>query len=555
MVKKYLLLVLVLTIVACDAYSQVPNPTLQPGEYWTKLFSASYDYQTNGSVRYIVQDPTNPLNLAAIIMAQEDSSNAVGVNRYVYLAYSSDGGRNWEKYVTDNTANHGFPSLTVRNGAPIVAAHRSAALGTFVYSDLAWNAGVFSLVGALPITPASIIWPHMCVTTNGNIVVVAAPNPGFGGHFSTYNGTAFSNPSPLTNISGPSGNFATESGPGGIAFIHGLDYNSTGTYGNYLYTSNDNGATFTLATGSNAPPVDLPNGSSILAAYIDGGRQGIYVGNEVHLVYTVYDTSSVALTSPPNTTWFKSSKIIHWSPSTGVDTVAARYNMPNFTDTITTALMTPLCHPSIGIYNGLLYCTFTAFLRGNTQVVADGSVLNAGEIFLTFSTDNGNTWATPVNITNTPNIEEKHPSVIRNFTRPTNDSVGVYYLRDLKAGGWVNNEPWGKAPVYGIYKKLGGSVIGIKQDLEIAREFTLFQNYPNPFNPVTTISYYIPKSTVVVLKVYDILGAEVATVVNGYEKAGAKEITFNASGLASGIYYYTITAGEYKDTKKMVVVK
>jgi hypothetical protein len=79
-------------------------------------------------------------------------------------------------------------------------------------------------------------------------------------------------------------------------------------------------------------------------------------------------------------------------------------------DTITHALVTPVCQPSIGIYNGILYVVYTAFLRGNTQVVQDGSVVNAGEIFLTFSTDNGNTWSTPANITNTPNIEEKHPS-------------------------------------------------------------------------------------------------------------------------------------------------
>jgi hypothetical protein len=289
-------------------------------------------------------------------------------------------------------------------------------------------------------------------------------------------------------------------------------------------------------------------------AFVDGGRTGIYVGNEIHLVYTVYANSSEALPAPPNTIWFKKCKILHWSSATGVDTVAGRFNMPNMTDTLTHALVTPVCQPSLGIYNGSLYCVFTAFLRGNTQTVDDGSVVNAGEIFITYSTDNGNTWATPVNITNTPNREEKHPSAIRNLVTPTGDSVGVFYMRDMKAGGWVNVASWGQAPVYGIYRKVSG-VIGIKQDLEVVREFRLFQNYPNPFNPTTTISYYIPKSANVTLKVYNILGAEVATLVNGFEKSGAKEIVFDASGLASGIYYYTIVSGDYKDTKKMVLVK
>jgi hypothetical protein len=550
-------LILSLIIITSFTLAQVPPPALQQGEYWTKLFSASYDYQTNGSVRYIVQDPTNPLNLAAIIMAQEDSTNAVGVGRYVYLAYSSDGGKNWEKYVTNNSANHGFPSLSVRNGVPIVVAHKSSALGSFLYSDVTWNAGVFSLLSPVPlVSNFGIIWPHMCVTSNGNVVIAAVPSPAFTGYYTAYNGTTWTTPTAFTNISGPSGNFATESGPGGSVFIFGIDYNSAITYGNYLYTSTDNGVTFTQATGGNAPPVEIPSGTgSVLAAYIDGGRTGLYAGNEIHLVYTVYDTNSVALASPPNTTWFKSCKIIHWSQSTGIDTVAARYNMPTMADTLTQALVTPLCHPSMGYYNGYIYVIYTAFLRGNKQTVQDGSQVNAGEIFLTRSSDNGNTWSAPVNLTNTPFIEEKHPSAVRSFNLPAGDSVGVYYLRDLKAGGWVNYTAWGKAPVYGIYKKVGANVLGIQQQLELAREFKLFQNYPNPFNPTTTISYNLQKASFVTLKIYNILGEEVKILVNEDQKSGAKEILFDAGSLPSGVYFYTLSAGEFRDTKIMILIK
>ncbi len=85
--------------------------------------------------------------------------------------------------------------------------------------------------------------------------------------------------------------------------------------------------------------------------------------------------------------------------------------------------------------------------------------------------------------------------------------------------------------------------------------FTLLQNYPNPFNPTTTISYELWANSFVSLRVYDVLGREVATLVNGPQNAGSHSVTFDAAGLASGIYFYRINAGNYRLAKKMVVVK
>ena len=86
-------------------------------------------------------------------------------------------------------------------------------------------------------------------------------------------------------------------------------------------------------------------------------------------------------------------------------------------------------------------------------------------------------------------------------------------------------------------------------------EYTLEQNYPNPFNPSTTIRYQIPKDGMVTLKVYDILGAEVATLVNEEKVAGRHEVNFNASSLASGVYIYRLNANDYVSVKKMVLLK
>lgn len=89
----------------------------------------------------------------------------------------------------------------------------------------------------------------------------------------------------------------------------------------------------------------------------------------------------------------------------------------------------------------------------------------------------------------------------------------------------------------------------------IPQKFNLYQNYPNPFNPSTTIEYDIPNAGLVVLKVYNILGKEVRTLVNEYKDAGAYRVSFNTGELASGVYVYQITSGNSTLTKRMVLVK
>ncbi len=89
----------------------------------------------------------------------------------------------------------------------------------------------------------------------------------------------------------------------------------------------------------------------------------------------------------------------------------------------------------------------------------------------------------------------------------------------------------------------------------IPSDFMLSQNYPNPFNPSTKINYSIPNSSNVVLKVYNELGAEVASLVEGFRNAGAYEVSFDGNGLSSGIYFYKLQSGNFTETKKMMLIK
>jgi hypothetical protein len=85
--------------------------------------------------------------------------------------------------------------------------------------------------------------------------------------------------------------------------------------------------------------------------------------------------------------------------------------------------------------------------------------------------------------------------------------------------------------------------------------FMLFQNYPNPFNPGTSLQYAIGSQQFVTLKIYDVLGNEVATLVNEEKTVGIYEINFDASGLSSGIYFYTMRAGKFSESKKMILLR
>jgi hypothetical protein len=85
--------------------------------------------------------------------------------------------------------------------------------------------------------------------------------------------------------------------------------------------------------------------------------------------------------------------------------------------------------------------------------------------------------------------------------------------------------------------------------------FRLEQNYPNPFNPSTRIQYAVSSTQQVTLKVYDVLGNEIATLVNEEKSTGAHSVDFDASNIPSGVYFYTLNAGSFSQTKKMLLLR
>jgi hypothetical protein len=93
------------------------------------------------------------------------------------------------------------------------------------------------------------------------------------------------------------------------------------------------------------------------------------------------------------------------------------------------------------------------------------------------------------------------------------------------------------------------------EQVPVPTEYVLFQNYPNPFNPSTTIRFDLPKASWVTLKVYNLLGEEVETLVNEHRPAGSYTTNWSAGGLAVGVYLYRLQAGEFTETRKLVIIK
>jgi probable HAF family extracellular repeat protein len=131
--------------------------------------------------------------------------------------------------------------------------------------------------------------------------------------------------------------------------------------------------------------------------------------------------------------------------------------------------------------------------------------------------------------------------------RPANDSItALKVLIDNGRDGTFDDSTL-------VGNELTG--VGAVQVGTVPSSFALHQNYPNPFNPSTTIGYELPVRSHVTLKVFDVLGREVATLVDGMEEAGHKAVSFHASSLPSGVYTYTIAAGTYRETMKMLLIR
>lgn len=166
------------------------------------------------------------------------------------------------------------------------------------------------------------------------------------------------------------------------------------------------------------------------------------------------------------------------------------------------------------------------------------------------SKDNGSSWQ---QVKSYDGESSSWTSVYLNLTPFIEGSSQIKIRFRLKSDGGVRDDGWYVDDIKLFVYNIG--LVGISSNEQIPGSFRLDQNYPNPFNPSTVISYSLPKNSNVSLKVFDILGNEVAELVKGNQIQGNYSVDFNGANIASGIYFYKLTAGDYVDVKRMMLVK
>ena len=220
-----------------------------------------------------------------------------------------------------------------------------------------------------------------------------------------------------------------------------------------------------------------------------------------------------------------------------------------------------------------------SFINANTGTAVGGLPSTPGSAFMFRTTNGGINWTNYIfNNSNIPrlySISFLSPSIGYiagggmaggncTIMKTTNGGVDWYFQTTNVNNGLVGNYftsiNTGYVVGYGgtILKTTdgGGTLLGINPESnQIPSQYSLSQNYPNPFNPSTNIKYQMPKNSFVSLKVYDVLGKEVATLVNEKLNAGNYEVDWNGSDYPSGVYIYKLVAGDFVNVKKMVLLK
>ena len=202
----------------------------------------------------------------------------------------------------------------------------------------------------------------------------------------------------------------------------------------------------------------------------------------------------------------------------------------------------PMNDPAIGPDGTLYYCY--SDVVDTTGSHGDPKLFNFN-MFIVFSEDNGDTWQGPVSV-----LDHWVGQSPNGMARIATDKLHIVYRKEC--------DPHTDQLYYmGVPTDTVKSIVGIQPPLTriMPEKFNLHQNYPNPFNPTTTIRFDLTRDAHVTLTIYNALGQEVTTLVNQRMTAGFKAVVWDASQMPSGTYFYTLKAGDFTATRKMLLVK
>ena len=532
--------------------------------------STFYDLQSNATPNEIWQDPLNPLYVHAAVMVLR----VFGSTRYVSYVLSTDRGITWDLLGHVSEVQSGFPSIDgLSNGSALVTM-QSVAYGltserSQVFMDLLPGAASFERFDPGLDNGYSNIWGRIIATDNMSNPVkwVLTNSNSITDKATTITGSSLFPPgsfSPWLNYGSETAEqYCLALGPNGIignAYIVQSEEN----LGDVQFRESKDGG---ISWSSVLTIYDADFPADSLGAF--RGISMVYSGDSPCVTFEVAHISPYYMSAPgiyPR----KPSFIYFWTPGVNggvAREIAGPENIPFHANTGPEASYggyTPLCRPAIGKPNSTTSdILFIAMNAATSSISSDSNVYYA--TYFIESYNKGNTWTAPERVTPvTPLRDYRYVSLSR--TNSMDNSNLRWYVQMLVqahdyAGAFAPNLPPGPSDFISMRLETGiiskDESVNIRDaDIASKESFSLKENYPNPFNPETTIKFEIHKANRITLEVFNINGQKVATLIkNELISPGIKEVTFDGSDLSSGIYFYTLTAGEYRDTRRMLLIR
>ncbi|MBX7045813.1 MAG: T9SS type A sorting domain-containing protein [Ignavibacteria bacterium] len=320
--------------------------------------------------------------------------------------------------------------------------------------------------------------------------------------------------------------------------------------GTFVYRTSNGGTNWTqVFTDANASAFvdswyfkDANNGLMVADAY--GGRSKIYKTTNAGLNWDSTGVNfNTTATSYNNSIW-GNGNTVYWG--TNASTV---FRSTNFGTTWTTLTATGNTNTEAFWFNdannGFIGGTILQQTTNGGTTLTTNTGAGTGTYTGLVGTTAGNYWfARGTNIYSTTNNGTSWTAattVTGTYNHMTISRSGSPYIYAVRNNGGIS--------------KYGGSFTGVTPVTTVADNYSLSQNYPNPFNPTTNIKFAIPQSGFVTLKIYNMLGKEVATLVSSNLSKGSYSYDFNASNLASGVYFYKLETANFSEVKKMSLIK
>jgi hypothetical protein len=544
--------------------------------------ATGYDFQTNNSAQQLWMDPNNPDFLHAIFTnSQLTSPNP---DRTCLYYASPNAGVEWFRIGqvpvnSDPTGGQdgrsGYPVIYgTSDGSAVIVNHNNSNQGgsdfrSKVYIDespLAYNFTEYDPL-QVPYEGNSPLWPRMVVDGNDNVIFIssqstsgAPPDPDSSFTNILNSGTGlFNGWQVYDGHQAEAYAIALSESGAKIGMVYEGQDISNAEHDIFYRESTDGGLSW--STPLLVWDTQGSNPDSMLGTW--RGLDIEFLGEEPCAVF------EIGIVSSPEGWWPDlPSSIYYWSPNiNGGDpfAIADSSNVPFYTNGLGNHDGAfPLGKPSIGRsqMHGYLFVAFAATSGEIWTQTADSTAYFA--VHFMVSTDGGATWTDPEVITPSgpPVLDWRYPSIVPvSPVSALDDDVITIHM--TMQGDTIPGSNFGAS---GTGMPLAVSaqyyhfttdilVVGVDEDPVIVNEFDLEQNYPNPFNPGTLIKYSLAEGSNVTLKVYDVLGNEVAVLVNSNQEAGSYDVDFNASNLASGLYIYTLNTGNFTSSKKMMLLK